>query len=66
MPRCASACDGGFALSPDFAAIHYAFSVSFVVMDRPRHYALPDEWLVQFDKAALSIQVSNPMGSVHE
>ncbi|AWG30137.1 hypothetical protein B9Z07_14570 [Burkholderia cenocepacia] len=64
MTRCAAACDGGFALLCNFAAIRYAFSVSFVVMDRARHHALPDELPVQFDKAALSIQVSNPMGSV--
>ncbi|MCS6425372.1 bacterial proteasome activator family protein [Burkholderia thailandensis] len=48
----------------NFAAIHYAFPVSFVVMSPTRYDALPDELGVQLDKAALSIQVSNPMRRV--
>lgn len=49
---------------PNFAEIHYAFPVSFVVMSQTRYNALPDEWRVQLDKAALSIQVLNPMRRV--
>ncbi|WP_236861955.1 hypothetical protein [Burkholderia mayonis] len=49
---------------PNFAAIHHAFPVSFVVMSQTRYDALPDELRVQLDKAALSIQVLNPMRRV--
>lgn len=49
---------------PNFAAIHYAFPVSFVVMSQTRYDALSDELRVQLDKAALSIQVLNPMRRV--
>ncbi|AZQ53170.1 hypothetical protein D5R55_19520 [Burkholderia cenocepacia] len=66
IARCAAACDGGFALLLEFAAIHYALPVSFFVMNQTRDDALPDELPLQIDKAALSIHVLNPMGSVHE
>ncbi|WP_080438003.1 hypothetical protein [Burkholderia ubonensis] len=49
---------------PSFAAIHYAFPVSFVVTCQTRYDALPDELRIQLDKAALSIQVLNPMRRV--
>ncbi|RQR63276.1 hypothetical protein DIE18_08070 [Burkholderia sp. Bp9125] len=48
----------------DFAALHYAFPVSFVVMSRTRYDALTDELRVQLDKAALSIEGLNPMRKV--
>ncbi|WP_431825902.1 hypothetical protein [Burkholderia sp. F1] len=49
---------------PNFAAIHYAFPVSCVVMSQTRYDAFSDELRVQLDKAALSIQVLNPMRRV--
>ncbi|ABN88008.1 hypothetical protein V4E86_31620 [Burkholderia pseudomallei] len=49
---------------PNFAVIHHAFPVSFIAMSQTRYDALPDEWRVQLVKAALSIQVSNPMRRV--
>ncbi|WP_321792889.1 hypothetical protein [Burkholderia pyrrocinia] len=52
---------GTSSILPNLAAIHYAFPVSFVVMSQTRFDALPDELRVQLDKAALSIQVLNPM-----
>ncbi|RQP76759.1 hypothetical protein DF012_16755 [Burkholderia ubonensis] len=43
---------------------HHAFPVSFVVMSHTRYDALPDELRIKLDKAALSIQVLNPMRRV--
>ncbi|WP_319022365.1 hypothetical protein [Burkholderia sp. Z1] len=56
--------EGTSPILPNFAANHSAFPVSCVVRSPTRHDALPGEWRVQLDKAALSIQVSNPMRSV--
>ncbi|EBA50249.1 inner membrane glycosyltransferase [Burkholderia pseudomallei 305] len=44
--------------------IHHAFPVSFIAMCQTRYDTLPDERRVQLVKAALSIQVSNPMRRV--
>ena len=55
---------GTSSIFPNFAAIHHAFPLSFVVMSHTRYDALPDELRVQLDKAALSIQASNPMRRV--